>query len=183
MKEFEKTEIRIKLEKLEDEIHISWLKDLDRVAEFLELDFILEDILKKDSIEEYFENNQSDTDYFINKFTSNVTNNILRQHYVYGPCGDDVAYHILIQYLKIFNKFLHLSRYTPLFNTVKEIFECNKYYYRGMNYYNNGKSMNEKKQYSAEQYNVSILNIIIYLLINLLINPFIYLILYFIYSH
>jgi hypothetical protein len=154
--DLEKTEIRIKLEKLDEEIKISWLKDQDRVHEFLELDSILEELLKKDTIEDYFKNNQSDFEYFINKFSSNVTNNILRQHYIYGPSGDDVAYHVLLQYLKIFNKFLHISRYAPLFDSIKEIFDCNKCYYRGMVYYNNGKTMNEKKHITAEQFNVII---------------------------
>jgi len=151
----EKSDLRIKLERLEDEIHESWLRDKDKVEEFIELDGILEELLSKDSIEEFFNNNQSDTDYFLTKFTSNVTSNILKQHYVYGPNGDDIVFHVLLQYLKIFNKFLHLSRYLSLFDSIKEIFDCNKYYYRGMVYYNNGKTLNEKKQITSDQYNVN----------------------------
>ena len=155
MKELEKSEIRIQLEKLDEEIQTSWLKDLDRVAEFQTLDSILESILKCESIEEYFELNESDTEYFLNKFTSSVTNNILKQHYVYGPNGDDVAYHVLLQYLNIFSKFLHVGKYAPLFESIKEIFDSNKYFYRGFSNYSNIRSMNDKKQITAEQYNVS----------------------------
>ena len=113
----EKTEIRKKLEELEDEIHKSWLRDLNKVKEFMEFDSILEEILKKDSLEEFFNKNTSDLEYFIKKFSFSTVSNILRQHYIYGPCGDDIAYHILVKYLKLFYKFIDNPNYSPLWES------------------------------------------------------------------
>ena len=149
----EKTNLRKKLEELEDDIHKSWLKDLDKVKEITEISEILKQILEKDSIESYFEN-ESDFDYFIKKFSHEVIHNILRQFNVIGANGDDVAFELLLNYVKIFLKFLEKPAYIPLWESVKEIFDPLKSYYRSAQYSNN-RSLNEKKQINADKYNVS----------------------------
>ncbi len=151
-----KTELRKVLEELEDHIHMSWLKDLDKVKEFLQLETILEDILTKDSLEEFFNNNQSDFEYFINKFSHIVISNILRQPIIFGKNGDDVAFNILVKYLKIFTKYLHINKYFPLFDCIKEVFESNKSFYKGALI---KREKNEKKYISAEKFNVKYLKI------------------------
>jgi len=154
MQQNSKSEIRKKLEDLEDHIHKSWLKDLDKVKEFMELDIILEELLTKDSIEEFFANIQSDVDYFIKKFSQVVISNILRQHIIYGKGGDDVAFGVLVKYLWLFNKFMHVPNYYPLWEFVKEIFDYSKSYYKG-SISSSSKVNNEKKMISAEKFNVS----------------------------
>ncbi len=154
-----KTKIRKVLETIEHEIHVSWLRDLDKTNELQELIKILEDILNCKSIEEYFENIETDFDYFIKKFSKENINNILRQHYIYGENGDEIASNILLLYLKLFLKFHHFNNYIPLWESVKEIFDSSKPYYKGMGFNMNSKidqNKRFKKQMSAESFNVII---------------------------
>jgi hypothetical protein len=153
-----KTNIRKVLETIEHEIHFSWLRDLDKTNELQELIKILEEILNCSSIEEYFEKNESDFDYFIKKFSKECINNILRQHYVYGENGDEIASNVLLIYLKLFLKFYHFNNYIPLWDSVKEIFDSSKPYYKGMGFNMASKIDQDKrlkKQMSAEYFNVS----------------------------
>src|SRR5690348_8269863 len=90
----QKTVLRKRLEELELEVYNSWLKDQDKVKEFIEISGILEQIYNKDSIEEFFEN-QSDFEYFCRKFSAETIQNILKQHYVYGTNGDEIALNVL----------------------------------------------------------------------------------------
>jgi hypothetical protein len=157
-----KSELRQKLEQLEDDIHKSWLKDLDKVKELKELIEILEQILEKDSIEASFENDAETFEYFIKKFSKETISNILRQHFIYGENGDDVALEVLVLYLKIFLKFLEKPQYIPLWDSVKEIFDTNKSYYKAMMYGTARIDLERKnkKQMSGEYYNVSFKKII-----------------------
>ncbi len=148
----QKTDIRKKLEELEEEVHKSWLKDLDKTKEFSELIIVLDKIYQSESIESFFQNNQSDFTYFIGKFSYETISNVLRQHYVFGDNGDDVAFEVLHLYLKILVKFMEKHSYIQLFDSVKEIFDPSKSYYRGHSYTMN-KVMNEKKILSAERFN------------------------------
>ena len=100
-----------------------------------------------------FFTNQSDFEYFIKKFSQVVINNILRQHIIFGKNGDDVAFFVLIKYLKLFNKFLHNPNYFPLWDLIKEIFDSTKSYYKG-SVSSGTKNQNEKKFITAEKYNV-----------------------------
>jgi hypothetical protein len=151
----DKTNLRKKIEQIEDDIHKSWLKDQDRVKEMLELVSILEQILNSDTIELFFEN-ESDYDYFIKKFSKEVINNILRQHFVFGENGDDVALQVIELYLKIFLKFMDKTQYIPLWDSIKEIFDSSKAYYKAMMYGNIRIDVEQrnKKQMSNDYYNV-----------------------------
>ena len=154
-----KTKIRKDLELIEHELHLSWLRDLDKTNELSELKKILTQILEFDSIEDYFEKNESDFDYFIKKFSKETINNILRQHYVYGDDGDEFASDILLLYLKIFLKFLHNNDYMVLWESVKEIFDSSKPYYKGMGFNTMSKieaNKRFKKQMPAEYFNVKL---------------------------
>ncbi len=152
----EKIKIRKVLEDLESDIHISWLRDQDKVKEFNSLYVILDDILSKDSIETYFENNASDVNYFLNKFSNEIILNILRQPYVYGVNGDDVALNILCQYLRIFLKFMNNPNYSPLWNSIMEMFDYSKTFFKGLSY-GSIRILNEKKLMTAEKFNETIL--------------------------
>lgn len=153
-----KSKIRKSLELIEHEVHLSWLRDLDKTNELLELKHILTGILESDCIEDYFDKNESDFDYFIRKFSRETINNILRQHYIYGDDGDEIASVILLLYLKIFLKFLHDNNYMILWESVKEIFDSSKPYYRGMGFNTMSKieaNKRFKKQMPAEYFNVN----------------------------
>jgi len=164
-----KTKIRKVLETIEHEIHLSWLRDLDKTSELQEFIKILEDILNYNSIEEYFENIEADFDYFIKKFSKESINNILRQHYVYGENGDEIASNVLVLYLKLFLKYYHFNNYIPLWESVKEIFDSSKPYYKGMGCNMNSKidqNKKFKKQMSAESFNVITFYIYIFIINN-----------------
>ena len=64
----QKSEILKQMESLQESIYISWLKDLDKVNEIIECHNLLSDIINKcekiEDIENYFNNNQDDFDYF-----------------------------------------------------------------------------------------------------------------------
>jgi len=148
------TELRKVLEKIEDEIHNSYLKDADKVTEFILLNKILNEILSKSKIEDYFES-PADFQYFLNKFSKNVIKNILDQRVIYGDNGDEVAYQSLLLYLQIFNKFKTKSEYANLWESIKEIFEKSRYFYNNL-YSKHSKittEMNERRLMSLEKFN------------------------------
>ena len=152
----QKTILRKRLEGIESEIYISWLRDQDKVKELIELCGILEQIYNKSSIEEFFDN-PSDFDYFCKKFSAQTIQNILKQHYVYGTNGDEIAMNVLFAYLRIFYKFMEKPQYQILWESVKEIFDYNSHYYKGIPVGAN-KVYNEKKLMSAEKYNDNLLS-------------------------
>ena len=158
----QKSEILKKMESLQESIYISWLKDLDKVNEIIECHNLLSDIINKcekiEDIENYFNNNQDDFDYFINTFTKQVIQNILRQNIVYGENGEDKAFDVLIDYLKIFLKFIlnhndkNNIKLFPLIEYIKEIFDDSKSYYKPYPYLQE-KNPNSKKFISYQTYN------------------------------
>jgi ubiquitin carboxyl-terminal hydrolase 34 len=147
----QKTTLRRKLEELEDDIHKSWLRDLDKVKELTELSRLLEQIYQKDSIEDFFDN-QSDYEYFCKKFTHETLFNILRQHIVYGDGGDEVALGVIFAYLRLFCKFMERPQYATLWESMKDIFDDTKHFYKGILYGTN-RVYNEKKLLTPERYN------------------------------
>lgn len=156
-----KSEIRMVLENIESEIYKSWLRDLDKTSELRELnENILKKILLCESIEDYFENNQSDFDYFIKKFSKDTINNILRQQYIFGDQGDMLALTVLISYLKILTKFMNKNQYFPLWDSIKDIFDYNKPFYKGTGYVAVSNKVDpvarSKKLMSPDEYNVII---------------------------
>ncbi len=157
--ENKKSKIRLLLESLETDIHIGWLRDMEKVNELLELNKILIDILNSDSIEIFFNNNESDFEYFIKKFSKETLNNILRQNFIIGDDGDDLGLEILGNYLKIFIKFMNKTKYLPLWESIKDIFDYNKSFYKGTGY--NGIlskidiDRRKRKLLTSDEFNVS----------------------------
>jgi len=153
-----KSKIRMLLESLESEIHVSWLRDTEKINELQELNKILISILNCESIENYFQNTEADFDYFIKKFSKETITNILRQHFIIGENGDEIGLEILGNYLKIFIKFMNKPHYLPLWESVKDIFDFNKPFYKGTGYnavlakIENHRKM--RKQITADKYNV-----------------------------
>jgi hypothetical protein len=156
--ETKKSKIRLLMESIETEIHISWLKDTEKINELLELKKILIEILNSTSIEDYFENIDSDFEYFIKRFSIETINNILRQHFIIGENGEEIALEILGNYMKIFIKFMNKPQYLPLWESVKAIFDYNRPFYKGTGYntvlakIENHRKM--RKQITIDKYNV-----------------------------
>jgi hypothetical protein len=158
----EKTKIRYTLEEIEYAIHLAWLKDLDKTNDIINLIKILKKILDFNTIEEFFENKHSDFEYFIRKFSNEVINNLLRNEAIQGDKGDQYALEIFICYQNIFLKFFAKQEYTPLFESIKEIFDPRKNFYKSNNITNLNPKISieqfKKKRISGDYYNVYYLN-------------------------
>ena len=153
-----KSELLNKMEYLEESIFQSWLKDLDSVNEIIESHNFLEDILTKCESEEDIENyfhNKDDFNYFINKFSKQIIQSILKQYKIIGENGEDKAFQLLIDYLKIFLKYIlnsndknSIKLYTILDN-INEIFDISKNFYKSEYNINS----NSKKSITYQKYN------------------------------
>ena len=122
-KEDSQSLIRQKLEKIAYEIKISYARDCDRVEYMKELIEILKEILTKDSIEEFFNNDQENFTYFSKPFMNEVINMLLYQGKIYGENGDEVALEVLLNIFKLFLKFHKNNNYANLFEIIRTIFE------------------------------------------------------------
>ena len=136
-KEDSQSLIRQKLEKIAYEIKISYARDCDRVEYMKELIEILKEILTKDSIEEFFNNDQENFTYFSKPFMNEVINMLLYQGKIYGENGDEVALEVLLNIFKLFLKFHKNNNYTNLFEIIRTIFENKRFFY--MHQYDDGK--------------------------------------------
>ena len=142
------------LQKIASEIKLSWVNDQDKTEEMKNLTVLIKQILSKESIEEYFKNDEKALSYFINYFIENVVGNILSQPYVYGKFGDDIALGLLTEIYKLFSKF-HNKDYPKIFETIRNIFK-NRYNYAfffPQNSINKPGNTNEKKKYNFEIFN------------------------------
>ena len=158
--ENEKSEILQKMESLKESIYLSWLKDLDKVNEIIECHTFLQEIISKcnsiEDIENYFNNNK-DFDYFLNHFSKNVIEILLRQNIIYGENGEEKAFEVLLDYINIFIKYIlnpkdkYLYKLNPLLEYIKEIFDDSKYFYK--QYHIKEKNPNSKKYISYQKYN------------------------------
>lgn len=152
----DKSELRNKLEFLENQIYTSWIKDLDKTKELLEIEGIIKiinnqyDNNKKTAVEDFFSHNQNDILYFINKFLKEVSINILRQPIIFGNNGDFIALKVLteITFLCI---NLYSNSHCEVIDTLKEIFDSNKSFFKSN--FNNQKYSNPIKSYSFEKFN------------------------------
>ena len=94
--------LKEKLEKIATKIKESWIRDCDETEYMKMLIKMLKEMLKKDSLEEYFSNDEETLNYFMNDFYKEVIQNILIQPIIYGPNGDQVAMELLLNTYKLF---------------------------------------------------------------------------------
>ena len=118
---YNKTDIYQTLERIANEIKLSWVNDLDKTDAMKELIQILNEILSKDSLEEYFNNNEKDLKYFMTDFMQEITHKILIQPVVYGEDGDEIALDVLFHIFKLFLKFHKNKNYASLFEKIRTI--------------------------------------------------------------
>jgi hypothetical protein len=141
------------LERLHSDIYQSWLKDLDKREEFLILNSLLQKIIDSDSIEAFFQKDTQNMNYFLNKFSKEVINNILRQSVTPGENGDEIALEVLFSYVRIFLRYIQNPAYLQLFENMKEIFDGTRSFYRCPNSFAPAE-VRIKKQMSPEYFNV-----------------------------
>ena len=158
----EEEALSIKLERLSHDVYNSWIKDLDMVKSLIEIHNFLESILNCKSIDEIekkiFENNKENFNFFLNKFSKEVITNILRQNIVYGTNGEDIAFEILKDYIKILNNFILTSndensiKLIPLLSNFTEIFDLRKNFY-AISQNQKEKDPQSKKLMSSDEFN------------------------------
>jgi hypothetical protein len=139
------------LERLQQSVYESWLKDSDKREEYILILTILVKISQAESLEFFFKDDRSQA-IFLNKFTKEVINIILKQNIVSGEKGDEIALEVLIAYVIIFLRFLPITHRNPsylsFFESIKEIFDGSRSFYRGIS------SLNSPKNMSPENFNV-----------------------------
>ena len=88
----------------------SCLQKIDRTDYLILLINMIKEILKKDSIEEYFDNNQQLITFFIGDFLEEILDNIVSNTKISGKNGDELAIELFFNIIKLFLKF-HGNKY------------------------------------------------------------------------
>ena len=143
-----------KLKAFSEDIRISLVNDKDKTETMENLIIILEQIISKSSLEEYFADDQKTQIFFMTDFIRSVIINILIKSYVYGKNGDDIALNLLFQIYKLFYKFNN-HKYPELFENIRNIFKniYNISFFYPKNTINKSCIINEKKKYNAGIFN------------------------------
>lgn len=158
-----KSELRSTFEAIEIAVLHSWLRDSDKTIEFKILINYLEEILKI-GIEEFFNKEISDIEYFCKKFVKDTISNLLKQSTVYGKNGDEYAMEILFLYYKLLIKYISKNEnpssdnlqqlYTILAQNLVEILDFSKPFYKDLS---QSRFTENKRCLGVEQFN-SVLN-------------------------
>ena len=142
-----------KLLDIYNNIRESWVRDIDKIKYYIELNDIIKDILKKESIEEYFNNNEEDIKYFIEEFLKEVLDIILKSFKIYGNDGDEIGLDLLFNVYHIFTKFHKNEKYSPIYELIRTVFkndESNHNFFDG----NSNHVDNEVKKYDYSKFNL-----------------------------
>ena len=121
-----------KLEKIKKEITKSF--NDDKTEYLKQLIKILKEILTKNSIEEYFNNNTTLFNYFSENFLKDSILMLLRQEKVHGENGDEIALEVFLNIIQLFLKFHKKDNYSAIFQRIHDIFLINKPFFFGHNY-------------------------------------------------
>ena len=90
------------LQKIQNDILDSFQSGTDELESYKQLISILEELIKLEKVEKFFNGNREIIDYFFQKFNYDIINNILHINYIPGENGDEIALQILILYCKLF---------------------------------------------------------------------------------
>ena len=144
--------LKEKFHKIAEEIRISWIRDCDKTNYMILLIDLLKEMQKKESLEEYFSNNEEDLNYFMGDCMNEIINNILIQPIIYGEKGDEIGLELLLNIYKLFLKFHKNKKYAPLFEKIRTIF----HYDRGSCSFfssNDPRNNNPIKKYDCNKFN------------------------------
>ena len=140
-----------KLKKIAGKIKHSWLKDCDETKYMNQLTEMIKEMIMKETLEEYFSNNEDDLNYFMGEFLQEVLQYILIQPIIYGKNGDEIAMELLVNIFKLFLKFHKNKKYAPLFERIRDIFHSNSH--RSFFKSDNNKNDNPIKKYDCSKFN------------------------------
>jgi hypothetical protein len=102
------------------------------------------------SLEEFFNNNDKEYNYFMKDFLDEIIDRILPQSYIYGEEGDDIALELLYQIYRLFEKFHYNSNYFQLFKKIQKLFNSQNNFYLSNLKSNN---INPKKNTTFHEFN------------------------------
>ena len=145
---------------LASEIKTSWTRDTDKTDAMKKLNkFIIGILTKNDTLEEVFKKKKKALQYFMTDCMTEVIINILYQPIVYGKNGDDIALTLLFNIYRLFIKFHQNTKYSPLFDRIREIVNLesgNYHFFSTANELNNQSLRidNPKKRYIYFDYDV-----------------------------
>ena len=136
-----------------EEVKQSWNKD--KTNEMEKIIDILKEINSKQSLEEYFVNNEEALKYFLNEFIGTVINSILSKPHIKGKNGDDIALELLFQIYKLFSNFHQNKKYHHIFQCIRNLFENNMNfsYFYPLNKLNKQENSINKKNYQYKDFN------------------------------
>ena len=97
--------LKSKLVEICNKIKESWTRDSDEIEYYIAFNDLLKEILTKESIEEYFSNDESLINYFIQDFIKDSLYYILRAFTIFGENGDQIGIEILKNIYNLFLKF------------------------------------------------------------------------------
>ena len=102
------------------------------------------------SLEEFFNNNDKELNYFMKDFLDEIINRILPQSYIFGEDGDDIAVELFYQIYRLFEKFHYNSNYFQLFKKIQKLFNNQNNFYLSNLKSNN---INPKKNTTFHEFN------------------------------
>ena len=143
--------LKDKLKKIGGQIKHSWLKDCDETKYMIQLTKMIEEMLTKETLEEYFSNNEGDLNYFMGDFFQEVLQYLLIQPIIYGQNGDEIGMDLLVHIFKLFLKFHKNKKYAPLFERIRDIFHSNSS--RSFFKSDSNKNDNPIKKYDCSKFN------------------------------
>ena len=158
--EDENTILKRKLDNYIHEIRLSYFHDLDKTDEIIKVKNFIKKILESDEpLENHFNNNDSLLKFFMTEFLKNIISNILSQNIVKGDNGDDIAVDLLYHIYKLFIKFHKETKYSELFETIREMINSDNslqnffkiYSDQRINY--NSKIENIKRKFNSYNFN------------------------------
>ena len=143
----EESALKQKLEEIKEKIKGSCTQDSNRIEYFISYNNMLKEILTKDSIEEYFSNNEADVEYFIQVFLNETLNFILIGYKINKKSDDEIVLEILVNLYNLFLKFHKKKKYAQIFEIIRGVFNTSKH-----NFFEDslkeGKDSIEKDDYS-----------------------------------
>lgn len=102
------------------------------------------------TLEEFFNHNEKELNYFMKDFLDEIVNRILSQSHISGDDGDDIALELLYQIYRIFENFHYNSDYFQAFKIIQIIFnKKNKFYLPNLK----SKNINQKKNITFHKFN------------------------------
>ena len=128
------------------EIKNGYMYDRDATDSMKKLVKIIESVLEKEKIEDYFKEDKEAFDYFIDSLFKGVIQILMYQQTIIGDEGGEIALNLFLNIFKLFLKFHKNNEYATLFERIRTIFN------KG-NFFNAHKYDDEEIKYNMIKFN------------------------------